>query len=386
LSEEEGKRLLEIFKELNLKPDLANADSFQQWMGTVAPHQDETELESEETGPEKTEPEKTEPEKKPQESKEPKTPAHLPHHGQWPKLPNFSGNSPGKNDAKYDEWRYEVKCLISEGIHSDGAILRAIRRSTHGEPGRILMRLGPLADIPDILNKLDVIYGIVERGEALLGDFYAATQGDDEDVVAWSCRLEDILGRAKEKGHINSAGSDEMLRTKFWLGLRPSLRDASSHKFDTCKTFDDLRISLRIIEHERKERKQASSNPSSKKQAQVKAQLGSSTYSAETGQAQAPPDNAPLEELKGLVCSLTDRFSKLEERVNTSHSPSTRYEKPAPRKLSDKVPTCWRCGQVGHVKYGCRVILDHTKSDPKDKQPVSRGRGRAGRGFSPTTQ
>ena len=47
-----------------------------------------------------------------------------------------------------------------------------------------MMRLAPVAGIPDILNKLDVVYGTVERGEALLGDFYAASQGKHEDVVA----------------------------------------------------------------------------------------------------------------------------------------------------------------------------------------------------------
>ena len=198
-----------------------------------------------------------------------KPPVQVVTQSQWPKLPNFSGSQPGKNEVAYDEWQYEVKCLMSQKIHTDGAILQSTRRSLHGEPGRVVMRLGPLASVQDILHKLDGIYGIVERGETLLGDFYSATQGDEEDVVAWSCRLEDLLDKAKGKGLVNDSGADEMLRTKFWLGLRPSLRDASSHKFDSCKQYDDLRVALRIIEHDRKQHGHASS----KKQAQIKSQI-----------------------------------------------------------------------------------------------------------------
>ena len=39
---------------------------------------------------------------------------------------------------------------------------------------------------------------------------------------------------------------------------------------------------------------------------------------------------------------------------------------------SDREITCYRCGQVGHVKSGCRVRLDHSKKDLNSSRPASR--------------
>jgi hypothetical protein len=365
LSEEEGKTLVELFNKMKLKPNLDSEEALKEWLAkTGLPDQEEDKDEKGDAKPKGL---------------------GLPFNSNWPKLSNFSGAHPGKNEARYDEWNYEVKCLKAEGVHSSGAILRAIRRSTHGEAGRIVMRLGPNAGIPDILHKLDVVYGTVERGEVLLGDFYAATQSETEDVVEWSCKLEDMLEKAKSKGYVNTTtGSDEMLRTKFWLGLRSSLRDASSHKFDTCKTFDELRVELRIIEHDHNGRKRADS---SKKPGHVKSQIATKPDDENGSQTQHQATNSSeFAELKGLICSINDRFTKLEGKVdqvsrsyNRSDGKSTNSRQSTNRRTT---PTCWRCGQEGHLKSGCRVILDHVK-DPNGKQPTPRGRDWAATSSAP---
>jgi hypothetical protein len=38
-----------------------------------------------------------------------------------------------------------------------------VRKSLKGEAGRVVMHLGPTASIPEILYKLDSIYGDVEK-------------------------------------------------------------------------------------------------------------------------------------------------------------------------------------------------------------------------------
>lgn len=170
---------------------------------------------------------------------------------QPPRVSSFSGDSV-KGDSPFDLWKYEVNCLVREGVHTHDSILQAVRRSLKGEAGRIAMRLGPDVTINSIIAKLQGVFGIVESSETLLANFYAAKQHDDETVVSWGCRLEDLLDRAQELGVVEQDNVNEMLRTQFWRGLTRNLKDASRYKFDSIKDFDKLRIELRTIEQEYK--------------------------------------------------------------------------------------------------------------------------------------
>jgi hypothetical protein len=71
-----------------------------------------------------------------------------------------------------------------------------------------------------VLEKFDRVYVIVDTKEELLAKCYSAKQGQTEDVTSWPCRLEDILKKLVEHGLIGTYGSDEMLESKFWSGLR----------------------------------------------------------------------------------------------------------------------------------------------------------------------
>ena len=44
--------------------------------------------------------------------------------------------------------------------------------------------------------------------------------------------------------------SEEMLRTMFFKGLRPTLKDICRHLYDKFRTFDDLRSAVRKVELE----------------------------------------------------------------------------------------------------------------------------------------
>ncbi len=93
-----------------------------------------------------------------------------------PRLSLFTGTPGRKEEATYDLWKYEVKCLLSEGSHDDDAIMEAIRRSLEGEPARVTMRLGPKTTISNLLQKFDSIYGAVDVRERVLAQFYSARQ------------------------------------------------------------------------------------------------------------------------------------------------------------------------------------------------------------------
>jgi hypothetical protein len=164
-----------------------------------------------------------------------------------PRLSVFSGQ---KDGVAYEVWRYEVTCHLNNRIPVD-LIMDAIRRSVKGDVAKVIMRLGARADVTEVIHKLDGLYGKVMSEGASLTLFYATEQKEGEDVTAWSCRLEDLIQPAEEKGLIDKRTKDEMLRSKLWNGLKDDrLKQATRYKFDTQKNYDELVIAIRAVEQE----------------------------------------------------------------------------------------------------------------------------------------
>ncbi|VDI56916.1 Hypothetical predicted protein [Mytilus galloprovincialis] len=117
-----------------------------------------------------------------------------------PRLPFFSGKDKlGGGEVTYDLWRYELVCLINDKTHSKELITQSVRRSLKDPAGKVVMRIGPHAELSAILKKLDSVFGVVEEKESVMREFYNATQHEDEDISAWSFRLEDILEKAIQR-------------------------------------------------------------------------------------------------------------------------------------------------------------------------------------------
>lgn len=112
-----------------------------------------------------------------------------------PKLRTFSGNE-NKGETTYDI--YEVKMLMKDSGYTREQKDFAIRRSLTGPAIRMIMYQGLDKSLLDILETLDSVYGNIENKEQLLEDFYSASQRDNEDVSAWSNRLEEIIGKGLE--------------------------------------------------------------------------------------------------------------------------------------------------------------------------------------------
>lgn len=161
------------------------------------------------------------------------------------------GSSSGKEtEASYDWWKYEVSCLRAEKCYDEQVIMEAVRRSLKGEAAHVAMRLGTRASLTELLAKFDSIYGTVQVRETILAEFYSARQQDQEDVSAWSCRLEDMLSKAVEVGKVHWSETNEMLCCMFWTGLHQHLKDRSGHKFDAIKDFDEHRRAIRQVEQD----------------------------------------------------------------------------------------------------------------------------------------
>lgn len=215
-----GKKLMKTFKDIGLNPKYDTPEELEKWLKEIADKKTDTKSTT--------------------------------IHANQPRLSIFYGENATKGEVDYEQWRYEVKSLLLEETYKEDMIMQAIRRSVRGEASRILMRLGTGVDIETILEKFESVYGTVDTKEELLAKFYSAKQGESEDITAWSCRLEDLLSRVVEQRMISHHDSEEMLRTKFWAGLRQDLKDISGFKFEMIKDFDKLRVELRKMEREHK--------------------------------------------------------------------------------------------------------------------------------------
>lgn len=314
-----------------------------------------------------------------------------------PRLPIFGGTDAKKDsEASYDVWRYEVTSLLEEKHHDETSILEAVRRSLKGEAARAAMRIRPKPSLTTLLVKFDSLYGTVKGSDIIMADFYNAKQGEDEDVSAWSCRVEDLVAKAVESGGIVESKADEVLRSRFWHGLRDELKHRTGHKYDAAEDFDTLRRQIREFELD---------NPSKqtkKNEAKVKS-------------AQSTPreDNSEMKAMQKSIEQLTLTVRSLQQDMKQQQSDHRRQSAGDQRKPYDygrqsgpdpkqsdydgelKGPSgdyygaglgrggrrpqrggqqqqgqrCYNCGEIGHIQVGCTTRMDHSWRNYQDKRP-----------------
>lgn len=170
-----------------------------------------------------------------------------------PRISTFSGST-SKGEAGFEDWRFEVRCLMrDDAVHGD-LLLKSVRSSLKGEASCVAMHLRENATLKDVLAKLERVYGTVESGTTLLQQFYNCRQEENETIGAYGCRLEDVLSKAIARGAVAEKQSDEMLRGKLWSGLKDErVRNATRYKLEQIHSFDELIGELRAAEKEIRE-------------------------------------------------------------------------------------------------------------------------------------
>ena len=369
-NEDEKGKLIDMFESLDVKPDTSDPESMKQWMMDYLKRQGKIQ----------------------DPAAHPFAPyANLP----LLKISYFSGDDDNKSHVDFDTWKFEVTSLLSEAVYPKEAIRVAVTKSLQGSARSRCVQFGTHASISDYIDKLESLFGTVDPTETLLAKFYSAEQQDGETVTRWSCRLESILDKAKQKANLDVRAINEMLRSKFWFGLTTDLRESSRSKFDTIRTFDDLRTAVRRIESEHNERSKFKVKPIDKPQkGLVKMAKVDTNVSS---------DDTVLGELKGIVNQLStdvkDIKHKLEKPVQSgtfrpNNSGSHQYRgrgrtrgrggygnnndrqsrsvNPQTNMGNHSQPPseieCYRCGLKGHIKRGCRVDLSSLNLEkPADK-------------------
>jgi hypothetical protein len=317
------------------------------------------------------------------------------YYKQLPRISVFSGDQ--VKDADFDQWRYEVQCIRKKNLTEDDQ-LEVIRRSLKGEAATIARNLGPQAGVVTLLQKFQSLFGGVDRQETRMSLFYSAKQKETESVSSWCCRLEVLLTRALEQSsdRFSERRKDEMMRSMLWSGLQPTLKNLTAHKFDQCTDLTHLLVAIREIEQDQ----DRTTDRSAKRKETVKM---TDTNTAE------PPWVKEIGKLTSMVQQLSTDVKTLKEGHHRGqgqygqrsirgqwNTPQAQvrgrgfYRDPTegtqpPVGSNDRenlqaeedtryTPQCWRCGQFGHVQYGCRVKIDHLKKPLNSQRPVGRGR------------
>lgn len=183
------------------------------------------------------------------------------HSQNVPKIPPFSGDEPPmKGDVTYTEWRFEIRSLDRDPDISPSLLIQAIRRSLRGTARKMLVTLGEGSSVPQILTKLDSLFGDISTHGMVMQEFFNAKQRPDECVVNFGCRLESLLQAAYDNGSLNRASKNDLLRHKFWTSLHSDrLKSQTRHKYDSITSYDHLLKEIRTVEKEMNISKQASS-------------------------------------------------------------------------------------------------------------------------------
>ena len=92
--------------------------------------------------------------------------------------------------------------------------------------------MGPEATLDFIIKKFSIIYGNVKSYDILMGDFYRASQGEEETVTSFATCKEGLLSNVRNKypQQIPQAKEQQLLKDRLFHGCQKGIRDSVKYR------------------------------------------------------------------------------------------------------------------------------------------------------------
>ena len=83
--------------------------------------------------------------------------------------------------------------------------------------------MDPEATLDSIIKKFSIIYGNVKSYDILMGDFYHASQGEEESVTSFATYIEGLLSNVRDKypQQIPQAKEQQLLKDRLFVSWMP---------------------------------------------------------------------------------------------------------------------------------------------------------------------
>ena len=164
----------------------------------------------------------------------------------------FSGTEPVPNNKlTFDQWRIDVRSYQTSV--PDHILLPAVRKSIIGKAQSVVRTLGPNYSVEDVIKCLAREYEGVTSSDIIFKEFYQLKQERGEKVQIFSIRLRDALTNLTSRfpERIPVKDHDNMLRDRFFYGIKAEMRNSIRHLYDNEKiTFGELLMKARRNEDE----------------------------------------------------------------------------------------------------------------------------------------
>ena len=172
-------------------------------------------------------------------------------HGEALRIPTFSGTTPpGKNEATFAQWIYEVR--DAQARFPEPTIRNWISRSLRGPPADVVRNLGPQATVKDILSKLETMHGAVVPFDLMMKKLFSLSQEKVETVTNYAIRLETTIASIHQDHpyQMTLAYMEASKRDRFFQGLKRNYRDSLRYLYDTGAPYESILRAARKTEAE----------------------------------------------------------------------------------------------------------------------------------------